>query len=103
MLNVDQKKKVIKKYKAHKNDTGSSQVQIALVTEKIKYLTKHLTQHKKDVHSRRGLLKMVQKRKDLLDYLKKQNEAAYEDIKKKLNLKHDKKDAKVEPKEKETK
>lgn len=87
MLNVDQKKKVIRKYKVHKNDTGSSQVQVALLTEKIKLLTKHLKTHKKDVHSRRGLLKMVQKRKKLLDFLKEQNLKAYREVSNKLGIK----------------
>ena len=87
MLNVDQKKKVIRKYKVHKSDTGSSQVQVALLTEKIKLLTKHLKTHKKDVHSRRGLLKMVQKRKKLLDFLKDQDVKAYQEVSKKLGIK----------------
>ncbi len=94
MLNTDQKQKVISKHKVHKNDTGSSNVQIALLTEKITMLTDHLKTHKKDVHSRRGLLKMVQKRKKLLDYLKEQDEKAYEDVTKKLKLKNASSDAK---------
>ncbi len=87
MLNKDQKQKVIKGLKVHKDDTGSAQVQVGLVTEQIKQLTDHLKKHKKDKHSRRGLLKMVQKRKDLLQYLKAQDEQAYEEKKKKLGLK----------------
>ena len=87
MLNKDQKKKVVTKFKTHKDDTGSSQVQVAILTERIKYLTSHLKKHKKDVHSRRGLLKMVQKRKDLLDYLKQRDSKGYDKIIKDLKLK----------------
>lgn len=87
MLNKDQKKRAISKVKVHKTDTGSEPAQIALLTEKIKYLVKHLKSHKKDVHSRRGLLKMVQKRKRLLSYLKEQNKKLYEKVIKSLRIK----------------
>lgn len=64
---------IIQKYQLHENDRGSTKVQIALLTARINYLTDHFRQHKKDHHSRRGLLKMVGQRRSLLDYLKKQN------------------------------
>jgi len=65
------KKSIVKKYGAYENDTGSPKVQIALLSERIKYLTEHLKTHKKDKHSRRGLLKMVGLRKRLIKYLEK--------------------------------
>lgn len=64
------KSTVIKKHRVHKTDTGSAKVQVALLDKRIKELTKHLQKHKKDVHSRHGLLKMVSKRKKLIKYLK---------------------------------
>ena len=87
MLDPKEKKKIIEKYKVHDNDTGSSEVQIALFTEKIEQLTEHLKEHKKDNHSRRGLLKMVSKRRKLLDYLEKEDPKRYASIIKKLKLK----------------
>jgi len=78
---------IIKKYKLHKEDTGSPEVQIAVFTEKISELAKHLKKNKKDNHSRRGLLGMVSKRKRLLTYLQRQDEKRYEKIVKKLDLK----------------
>ena len=69
--NNDTKISIIKKYGAHSNDTGSPKVQIALLTERIKYLTEHLKTHKKDKHSRRGLLKIVGLRKRLIKYLER--------------------------------
>jgi len=69
MLSNRKKSNIIKKYKLHQKDTGSSEVQIAILTEQIKELAAHLKKHPKDNHSRRGLLKMVAKRKKLLDYL----------------------------------
>lgn len=74
------------KYKVHKEDTGSTQVQIVGVTERIAELTKHLRGHKKDYDSRAGLLKMIGKRRRLLNYLKKEDEKQYEKIVKDLNL-----------------
>ena len=68
---------LIEKYKTHKEDTGSTEVQIAVMTKKISDLTKHLKEHKKDFDSRRGLLMMVGKRRRLLNYLKKTDEAKY--------------------------
>ena len=67
------KQEIIKKYQTSKGDTGSPEVQVALLTEKIKELTKHLKEHKKDNHSRRGLLKMVSKRRRLLNYLRRKD------------------------------
>jgi small subunit ribosomal protein S15 len=76
-LNNQQTAEVLTKYQHKASDTGSPQVQIALWTAKIKYLTNHFQTHKKDLHSRRGLLKMVSKRRKLLDYLKRVNSPAY--------------------------
>lgn len=87
MLKPKQKIKIITKHKAHAKDTGSSEVQIAIFTEQIAQLAKHLKKHPKDNHSRRGLLKMVAKRKKMLDYLKDENEKRYKKIIKKLGLK----------------
>ncbi len=69
-LDASVKKEIIMKYKTHERDTGSPEVQIALLTEKIKNLTEHFKVHTKDFHSRRGLIKLVSKRRKLLDYLK---------------------------------
>ncbi|MBI2010152.1 MAG: 30S ribosomal protein S15 [Candidatus Chisholmbacteria bacterium] len=85
-LTVDQKQKIIKKYAQGKGDTGSPEVQIALLTEKVKHLTGHLKEHKKDNHSRRGLLKMVSKRRRLLNYLIDKDNARYKNIINELNL-----------------
>ncbi len=88
MSKVEERKdKIIKKYKIHTGDTGSPEVQVALFTEKIEELIKHLKKNKKDHHSRRGLLGMVSKRKRLLTYLKRQDEKRYNSITKKLGLK----------------
>ncbi|HSX41042.1 MAG TPA: 30S ribosomal protein S15 [Candidatus Saccharimonadales bacterium] len=86
MLKAEAKKKVITANQTHKKDTGSPEVQIGIFTTKITELTKHLQIHKKDEHSRRGLLKMVGKRRRLLDYLSKNDQKRYEGILKKLNL-----------------
>lgn len=87
MLTIQEKEKIISKYKTHKSDTGSSEIQIALLSEKIKQLLDHLKKNSKDLHSKRGFLKMVSKRKRLLKYLKEEDEKRYEEIKKKLNIK----------------
>jgi small subunit ribosomal protein S15 len=87
MLTPKQKTKLIEEYKLHKTDTGSAEVQVALLTEEIKRLVKHLKSHVKDNHSRRGLLKMVSKRKNLLDYLKRESSKRYNSIIKKVGLK----------------
>ena len=81
-----QKKKVISDNALHKKDTGSVQVQIAVLTEKIRYLTDHLKTHQKDDHGRRGLLHAVGKRRKLLEYLKKKDKEAYKKILSDLNL-----------------
>lgn len=86
-LNNRQKERVTKEVKRHEKDTGSPEYQIALFTERIKKLTGHLKKNTKDFHSRRGLLKMVSKRKKLMDYLKNTNEKAYKALIKKLDLK----------------
>ena len=87
MLTPEEKQKIIEKYKLHKSDTGSAEVQIALLTEEIKKLLGHLKKHPKDLHSRRGLLKMVIKRKRLLKYLERESKRRYNAILKKIGLK----------------
>jgi len=87
MLDPKKKAAVIKKFKTHDEDTGSPQVQIAILTEEIKELTEHLKTHKKDFSSRRGLFRKVNQRRKLLKYLEKTEEKNYEDIIKKLKLK----------------
>ncbi len=87
MLKKQRKSKIIKEYKTHDKDTGSPEVQIAIFTGEIKNLTSHLKKHKKDNHSRRGLLKMVAKRKKLMDYLKREDEKRYKSVARKLELK----------------
>ena len=82
----DKKKKIIGKHAKHQKDTGSAQVQIAILTERINELTDHLKTHKKDIHSRRGLLSMVGKRRKLLNYLKSKNTEQYDEIIKTLDL-----------------
>lgn len=86
---IDKKKKaqIIKKFATHENDTGSSEVQIALLTEEIKNLTDHLKTHKKDFSSRRGLLRKVSERRKLLKYLQRENPESFEELVKKLKLK----------------
>jgi len=78
---------LMKEYRQHDTDTGSPEVQVALLTKQIEELTGHLKKHRKDNHSRRGLLKMVGKRKKLLDYLSKNNPKTYSSTIKKLGLK----------------
>ncbi|MBN1405040.1 MAG: 30S ribosomal protein S15 [Candidatus Omnitrophica bacterium] len=80
------KKTIIEKFKKHKNDTGSTDVQVAILTERINTLTEHFKVHKKDHHSRRGLLRMVNLRRKLLAYLKKTNPKEYQNIIDKLKL-----------------
>ena len=86
MLEPKKKSEIITKFGSHKKDTGSSQVQIALLTEKIKELMAHLKKHPKDNHSRRGLLKMVARRKKLIEYLKRTDEKTQESLVKKLKI-----------------
>ena len=86
MISKESKAEIIAKYKRDEKDTGSPEVQIALLTERINELTEHLKVHKKDNHSRRGLLKMVGKRRNLLNYLAKKDIQRYRDIAQKLSL-----------------
>jgi len=86
VLTPENKQKLIEKYRVHENDTGSPEVQIAILTERINYLTEHLREHKKDHHSRRGLLKMVGQRRGLLNYLRENDIERYRSILEKLNL-----------------
>ena len=85
-MTKERKQEIINSYKRDENDTGSSEVQIALLTERINELTEHLKVHKKDNHSRRGLLQMVGKRRNLLNYLAKKDLAKYREIVEKLGL-----------------
>ena len=85
-MTKDIKQDLINTYKREDNDTGSPEVQIALLTERINELTEHLKIHKKDNHSRRGLLQMVGKRRNLLNYLAKKDLEKYREIVEKLNL-----------------
>ena len=87
MLETKEKEKIIIKHKLHDLDTGSPEVQIALLSEEIKQLLLHLKKHAKDFHSKRGLLKMVSKRRSLLSYLKKESTRRYNSILKKMGLK----------------
>lgn len=87
MLNHKQKERATKEVKRHEKDTGSPEYQIAMFSERIKKLTSHLKKNAKDFHSRRGLLKMVAKRRKLMEYLKKTNEKMYKATVKKLGLK----------------
>ena len=87
MLDKKKKERIIAKYKTHDSDTGSAQVQIAILTEEIKELTSHLKDHRKDFSSRRGLLKKVAERRRLLNYLSREDEKAYGKIVKDLKLK----------------
>ncbi len=80
------KSEVIAQYKTHEKDTGSSEVQIALLTARINHLTEHLRTHRKDFHSRRGLLQMASRRRKLLDYVKSEDLAKYNDLLQKLSL-----------------
>ena len=87
MLTVKEKEKVIEGYKTHANDTGSPEVQMALLNEEIRQLLLHLKKHPKDVHSKRGLLKMVSRRRTLLNHLKREDEKRYASFIKKSGLK----------------
>ncbi|MDO8530288.1 MAG: 30S ribosomal protein S15 [bacterium] len=87
MLKKEKKVKIVKEHGIHEKDTGSSDVQIALLSEEIDSLVSHLKDHPKDLHSKRGLIRMVIKRKKLLAYLKKEDEKRYNAIIKKIGLK----------------
>ncbi len=85
-MNKMEKAKIIEEFKLHDSDTGSPEVQIAILTHRINRLTEHLKVHRKDHHSRRGLLMMVSKRKRLLEYLKRKDEKRYLELIERLNL-----------------
>ncbi len=86
MLTAEQKKEVIEQYATHPGDTGSPEVQIAILTKRIVILTEHLKEHKKDHHSRRGLLKMVGQRRNMLDYLRRTDLERYRTLGARLGL-----------------
>jgi small subunit ribosomal protein S15 len=85
-LSPQQKNEVIQQYQRGAGDTGSPEVQVALLTSRIEHLTQHFAQHSHDHHSRRGLLKMVSHRRNLLDYLKKKDSARYQELISRLGL-----------------
>ncbi len=85
-ITPERKAELIKEYATTEGDTGSPEVQVAVLTERIRNLTEHFRTHKKDNHSRRGLLKLVSQRRKLLDYLKRKDEARYADLIKRLGL-----------------
>ena len=86
MLTTEAKLAVIKEYATHEGDTGSPEVQVAILTSRIQYLTEHLKEHKKDHHSRRGLLKLVGQRRNLLDYLRRKDIERYRSLIERLGL-----------------
>ena len=85
-INAESKSKVVSEFKRSENDTGSPEVQVALLTARIQYLTDHFKTHKHDHHSRRGLLRMVNQRRSLLDYLKKKEIQRYRELIERLGL-----------------
>lgn len=85
-LDVERKREIIEKFRRHESDTGSPEVQIALLTERINHLTEHFSVHKKDHHSRRGLMKLVGQRKRLLEYLKSKDVNRYRALIQELGL-----------------
>ncbi len=85
-ITVERKRELIKKYAVKSQDTGSPEVQIAILTERIGNLTEHFKTHNKDNHSRRGLLKLVSQRRRLLDYVKNKDEGRYRDLIKRLGI-----------------
>ncbi|MFX4302140.1 30S ribosomal protein S15 [Alicyclobacillus tolerans] len=86
LLTNEQKKQIVEKFRLHDSDTGSPEVQIAILTEKINYLTEHFREHKKDHHSRRGLYKMIGHRRNLLNYLRKKDVNRYRELIQTLGL-----------------
>ena len=86
MLTTEAKLAVIKEYATHEGDTGSPEVQVAILTSRITYLTEHLKEHKKDHHSRRGLLKLVGQRRNMLDYLRRKDLERYRSLIERLGL-----------------
>ena len=87
-LTVEHKKKIVKEYQIKGNDSGSPEVQVALLTANIKALTGHFETHKKDVHSRRGLQTMINRRRKLLDYLKRKDQKRYQTLIERLELRY---------------
>jgi len=85
-ITAERKQELIQEYGAKEGDTGSAEVQVAILSERIRNLTEHLQTHKKDVHSRRGLLMMVGQRRSLLDYVKRDSQKRYEDLIQRLGL-----------------
>ena len=85
-MSAERKVALVKEYATKPGDTGSPEVQVAILTERINYLTDHFKTHKKDNHSRRGLLTMVSKRRSLLDYLKRKDEARYQALINRLDI-----------------
>lgn len=96
MMDTKKKQRVVKKYQIHEGDTGSTQVQIAILTAEIEEIVEHLKEHAKDHSSRRGLLRKVSSRRNLMRYLKKEDLESYEDLIKKLKIKQPRKIEKVE-------
>ena len=88
MLTTEAKLAVIKEYATHEGDTGSPEVQVAILTSRIQYLTEHLKEHKKDHHSRRGLLKLVGQRRNMLDYLRRKDIERYRSLIERLGLRN---------------
>ncbi|SDG23068.1 SSU ribosomal protein S15P [Limimonas halophila] len=87
-ITSERKQELINEFGANENDTGSTAVQVAILTERIQNLTDHMKSHHKDYHSRRGLLMMVGQRRRLLDYMKRTNRERYQDVIKRLGLRH---------------
>jgi len=85
-LEVERTKELVEEYRLHDKDTGSPEVQIALLTERINYLTEHFKTHKKDHHSRRGLIQLVNQRKSLLDFLKREDMERYRTLIERLGI-----------------
>ena len=88
MIDKDKKQSIIEEYKTHEADTGSTEVQVAILTARIRELTEHMKVHKKDFHSRRGLLIMVGKRRRLLQYLRNKDFGRYQTLIQRLGLRH---------------
>ena len=86
VLTTEQKSEIVSGYRTHDTDTGSPEVQVAILTERVKYLTEHFKTHQKDHHSRRGLLKLVGQRRRLLDYLKKKDFNRYKELIERLGI-----------------
>jgi small subunit ribosomal protein S15 len=86
VLDVERKREIVGQFRLHDKDTGSTEVQIALLTDRINYLTEHFKVHKKDHHSRRGLLKLVSQRRSLLDYIKRQDIQRYHNLIERLGI-----------------